>query len=221
MKITVDFYYGLGSRYSYLAASKISQLERENNCQFIWKPIYSGDLIQLRGQIPFTHKPVSGQYNHLYRHCDAKRWADYYNIPFHEPKISSLHPQYLALATLTAGKFNLLVEYSQAVFDAIFAKGIDIDEKFAIATATNLGIPQEDFTAILSSQDAIAQLESLTQEAFHRGAFGVPTFFVGEEMFWGNDRLVLLTHYLNKISANLYKTSRCNSGKTFDTLPNT
>jgi len=200
MTTTVDFYYGLGSRYSYLAASQICQIERETNCQFVWKPIFSGDLIRLRQRNPFTEKPIDGQYEHSYRHCDAKRWADYYNIPFHEPKISSLHPQYLALATLAAGKFNLLVEYSQVIFDAIFAKGIDIDEKFAIATATKLGIPQVDFSATLRSKDAIAQLETLTQEAFHRGAFGVPTFFVGEEMFWGNDRLVLLIHHLKKFS---------------------
>jgi 2-hydroxychromene-2-carboxylate isomerase len=53
--------------------------------------------------------------------------------------------------------------------------------------------------AILGSQDAIAQLESLTQETFNRGAFGVPTFFVGEEMFRGNHRLVLLVHHLKKL----------------------
>ncbi|MBW4480645.1 MAG: hypothetical protein KME54_28330 [Tolypothrix brevis GSE-NOS-MK-07-07A] len=48
-------------------------------------------------------------------------------------------------------------------------------------------------------QDAIAQLESLTQETFNRGAFGVTTFFVGEEMFRGNDQLVLLVHHLKKL----------------------
>lgn len=199
MTIVVDFYYGLKSRYSYLAASQIPKIERETNSKFIWKPIYSGDLMRLRGQNPFTEQSVSGQYNFDYRHQDAKRWANYYEIPFHEPKKSSLKPQDLALFTLTAGKYNRLVEYSQAMFDAIFVRGLEIDEKLAIAIAKNLGIPESEFVETLESTDAIAQLTSLTQAAFERGAFGVPTFFVGEEMFWGNDRLVLLVHYLKKI----------------------
>ncbi|AKG21371.1 2-hydroxychromene-2-carboxylate isomerase [Calothrix sp. 336/3] len=198
-QITVDFYYGLGSRYSYLAASQLPKIEAETNCKFIWKPIYSGDLMGLREQNPFSQHPISGQYNSAYRSQDAKRWADYYHIPFHEPKISALHPQDLALLTLAAGSFNLLVEYSQAMFDAIFAQGIEIDEQVAIAVAKNLSIPENQFLQIHASPDTKDQLTSLTREAFDRGAFGVPTFFVEEEMFWGNDRLVLLVDFLKKL----------------------
>lgn len=90
--------------------------------------------------------------------------------------------------------------YSQALFDAIFAKGLAIDDAILTAIATNLGISQTDFQSHLKSNDTQNQLDLLTEEAFNRGVFGVPTFLFGSEMFWGNDRLVLLQHYLKKSS---------------------
>ncbi|MFB2977537.1 DsbA family protein [Microseira sp. BLCC-F43] len=123
-----------------------------------------------------------------------------YKIPFHEPKPLSVKPQDLALATLAAGSQGLLVPYSQALFDAIFAKGLAIDDAILTAIATNLGISQTDFQSHLKSNDTQNQLDLLTEEAFNRGVFGVPTFLFGSEMFWGNDRLVLLQHYLKKSS---------------------
>ncbi|MFB2974911.1 hypothetical protein [Microseira sp. BLCC-F43] len=77
MTISVYFYYGLGSRYSYLAASQLSRIEWETNCHFVWKPIFSGDLIRRWHRDPFAGEPVSGQYDWSYRRRDAQRWADY------------------------------------------------------------------------------------------------------------------------------------------------
>ncbi|MFN9061920.1 MAG: hypothetical protein ACK5WL_18360, partial [Pseudanabaena sp.] len=62
MTVTIDFYYGLGSRYSYLAASQIPRIQSQFDCKFIWKPLFSGALIRLRPHNPFTDQPSSGQY---------------------------------------------------------------------------------------------------------------------------------------------------------------
>src|SRR5918996_5126174 len=82
---TVDFYLGLGSRYSYLAASQVDRIEKTYNCRFVWKPIASGALMARRGGNPFRGEPLSGQYDWGYREYDAKCWASYYGIPFREP----------------------------------------------------------------------------------------------------------------------------------------
>lgn len=201
MSISIDFYYGLGSRYSYLAASQIPRIEQETDCRFVWKPLFSGDLIQRWNRNPFASEPISGQYDWSYRRRDAKRWASYYGIPFHEPKPFSVKPQDLALATLAAGNYGLLVQYSQALFDAIFVQGLNIDREQLSAIATNLGIASADFQTSFESSDTQNELEHLTEEAFRRGAFGVPTFFAGEEMYWGNDRLILLQHHIRQFSA--------------------
>ncbi|MEE3718554.1 DsbA family protein [Tumidithrix elongata RA019] len=198
MTISVDFYYGLGSRYSYLAASQIPRIEASLDCQFVWKPLFSGALIERWQRNPFVDRPVSGQYDWVYRQRDAERWADYYGIPFHEPQLRAIAPKDLALATLAAAQFGLLKNYSQLLFNAIFAEGRAIDREMLAQFGVSLGISEIDFYETLRSPSLQFQLEQITQEAFQRGAFGVPTFFVGTEMFWGNDRLVLLEQHLSK-----------------------
>ena len=83
---TVRFYYSVGSRYSYLASTQVEKLERETGCQVLWRPLYSVDLYELRGVSPFEGEPVSGQYDWDYRRYDAESWAEYYGVPYKEPR---------------------------------------------------------------------------------------------------------------------------------------
>jgi 2-hydroxychromene-2-carboxylate isomerase len=200
MIVSIDFYYGLGSRYSYLAASQILRIEAKFNCQFVWQPIFSGKLMQLWQRNPFSDRPVSGQYDWAYRQLDAQRWADYYGIPFHEPKLKLTTPEMLAIAVLAAKQHDLLIVYSQLLFQKIFVEQVEIEVEILIELATSLGIPEEGFRRNLRSPDLHLELDQFTQEAFKRGAFGVPTFFIDSEMFWGNDRLPLLEYYLARNS---------------------
>ncbi len=198
MPVTIDFYYGLGSRYSYLAASQISRIQSRFDCKFIWKPLLSGALIRLRPHNPFTDQPNSGQYDWNYRQEDAKRWADYYGIPFHEPKLQAIAPEMLAIAALATKQPQLITTYSQLLFQKIFAEQVEITVEILIDIAASLGISKDNFRLALQSTDLCLELDKITQEAFQRGAFGVPTFFIDDAMFWGNDRLVLLENYLSK-----------------------
>jgi len=78
----VRFYYGQGSRYSYLASTQIERLQADTGCRVHWRPLYSGDLFRARGADPFAGPPVSGQYEWAYRRFDAACWADYYGVPY-------------------------------------------------------------------------------------------------------------------------------------------
>jgi 2-hydroxychromene-2-carboxylate isomerase len=198
MTILIDFYYGLGSRYSYLAASQISRIESKFDCKFIWKPLFSGALINLRKHNPFTDQSSSGQYDWGYRQRDAKLWADYYGIPFYEPKLKAIAPEMLAIAALATNQSQLITTYSQLLFQKIFAEQVEITVEILIDIAASLGISKDNFRLALQSTDLCLELDKITQEAFHRGAFGVPTFFIDDAMFWGNDRLVLLENHLSK-----------------------
>jgi len=60
--IAIDFFWGLGSRYSYLATSQVDRIAAEHNCRFVWKPIASGLLMDRRGGNPFRAARMSGQY---------------------------------------------------------------------------------------------------------------------------------------------------------------
>ncbi len=197
----IDFYYGIGSRYSYLASTQLDALVRDTGCHLVWKPLYSGLLIERQGGSPFKGTPVSGQYDWAYRESDAKRWADLYGVPFVEPRQALKEDRALltrlALACTAAASLGAAEAFSRRLFNAIFvqAEG-DLGEAALTRMAVASGLAEADFATALRASSTMAALEATTREAGDRGAFGVPSFFVGEALFWGNDRLVLLRHHL-------------------------
>src|SRR5262252_1122367 len=82
----VEFFLGLGSRYSYLAFTQIARIETSYSCTFNLQPTGSRELLNLCGASPFQGAPLSGQYEFDYRRRDAVAWAEYYRVPFVEPK---------------------------------------------------------------------------------------------------------------------------------------
>jgi 2-hydroxychromene-2-carboxylate isomerase len=191
-RVVIDFYIGLGSRYSYLAASQIDRIEKAFGCRFIWKPIASGALMDRRGGNPFRGQALSGQYDWAYREYDAKCWASYYGIPFREPVAFRVDPDRLALACLAADGQGALVPCCRLLQQLIFVDGLVIDDGVIAGLAGQLDLDEDAFQRDLAAPTTRARHDALLTEAAERGAFGVPTFFLGEQMFWGNDRLVLL-----------------------------
>ncbi len=197
-QVTIDFYLGLGSRYSYLAASQVERIEKTHRCRFVWKPIASGALMDRRGGNPFRGEPLSGQYDWGYREYDAKCWADYYGIPFREPVTFRVDPDRLALACLAADGQGALVPCCRLLQRLIFVDGVAIDDEIIAGLPKHLGLDEQAFRRDLAASQTRARHEGLLNEARARGAFGVPTFFLDKQMFWGNDRLVLLEAALAK-----------------------
>ena len=201
MKVTekVDFYYSIGSRYSYLASTQIAALEKETGCCVEWHPINSVRLIAQRESSPFDGKPVSGQYEWTYRELDAKRWAKFYGVPYLEPRGRlQFDSELLALACVAAKSFGKVEEYSRLLFTAMFQDSLlEIDERECVIRAETCGISATDFHITLREQETVERLNTAIDNAFHAGVFGVPTFIVSGELFWGNDRIVLLRHYLD------------------------
>ena len=198
----VHFYFSVGSRYSYLASTQMDALERETGCEVEWRPLYSVDLYRLRGANPFEGGPVSGQYDWGWRRRDAERWAEYYGVPFREPRGTvDFEPRLLARACTAAKALGAGREYCRVLFDAVFASDLSrIAEEECVRSAEDCGLRRDRFASILHSPQTEARLETAAREAHEAGAFGVPTFVVGEEVFWGNDRLVLLRHHLQKLA---------------------
>lgn len=195
----IQFFYAIGSRYSYLASCKLEQLAREHGARIEWLPINSVRLLEERGYSPFAHTDVvKGQYSESYREQDAQRWAKLYGVPFQEPRGRlQLDSELLALAA-TAGKLlSKPAELSKALFSAVFrgqTKRLDAAE--CTRQATNIGLDAATFTHALGSEETATALDETMLRAHVAGVFGVPTFIVNGEQFWGNDRLLLLSSYL-------------------------
>ena len=192
----VEFFFGLGSRYSYLAFTQIPRIEASYSCRFNLQPIGSEELLKMRGASPFQGAPLSGQYEWDYRRRDAAAWAEYYRVPFVEPKPLPRDHRLMARACHAAGMQGELRRYCEALFQAVFVNNDEIDEQTCQTIASRIHIDAKLFAEAIKSRAVDERVTSSGRCAFDRGAFGVPTFFVGDRMYWGNDRLVLLEHYL-------------------------
>jgi 2-hydroxychromene-2-carboxylate isomerase len=193
----VEFFYGLGSRYSYLASTRLDDLAAETGCRFVWRPLFSGDLFAARGRDPFAGSPASGQYEWAYRRRDAERWAAYYGIPYREPDDVQFDPRRLALACTAAARLGAVEPFSQRLFQALFVDGVTpLDDQACAMLARDVGVNRAAFRRALERPATAADLAATVEQAVARGVFGVPSFVLGAEVYFGNDRLVLLRHAL-------------------------
>jgi len=94
------------------------------------------------------------------------------------------------------GSLLLLFGISRRLFQAIFVEGIAVEETDLPVFADDVGLTVETFQALKNDPQTDTMHQQSLHEAHDRGAFGVPTFFVGDRMFWGNDRLPLLRNFL-------------------------
>ena len=151
----VDFFYGLGSRYSYLASTQIARLETETGCRVRWRPLFSGDLFAARGRDPFAGAPASGQYDWAWRRRDAERWAAYYGVPYREPDDVRFDPRRLALACTAAARLGAVEAFSRRLFQALFVDGVSpLDDDVCVALAGDAGLDPAGFRhAIEATRD--------------------------------------------------------------------
>jgi 2-hydroxychromene-2-carboxylate isomerase len=197
----IEFFYGIGSRYSYLSSFRLEGLAREAGAEIEWLPLNSVRLLEERGYSPFEHVEVlKGQYSAEYRERDAQRWAALYGVPFQEPRRHmQLDPELLATAA-TAGKLlGKARELTHALFAAVFhGRSPRVDRAACIREAVGVGLDAAEFEQALASEGVAAALDEAMLRAHLAGVFGVPTFVVEGEQFWGNDRLPLLAEHLRR-----------------------
>ncbi|WP_158595807.1 2-hydroxychromene-2-carboxylate isomerase [Oleomonas cavernae] len=194
----IDFIFAIGSRYSYLAHRQLDGIARDHGVSFRWRPVTSIALMrQARGGTsPFDGPPPAKQYDFTWRKQDAEAWAELYGIPFRDPhhrlKYDSAKANHACVAADRLGRGEA---YARALFPEIFvADNPSLDRDDYIALGEKLGI--DGFAAALDDPQTAATAQAIQDEAVARGSFGVPTFLIDDRIFWGNDRLVLLRHYL-------------------------
>ncbi|HRM30493.1 2-hydroxychromene-2-carboxylate isomerase [Acinetobacter johnsonii] len=196
---TVEFYFDLGSPYSYLAYYRLLQMAEQQEIQIVYKPILLGGVFKATGNRSPIEIPVKGVYSIL----DMQRWAEYYQIPM------QMNPHFpmntLTLMRILTGVQLLSLEKFEQVlkllFDAMFGTPQNLNEPTVLAEVLEpSGFSVEDIMSMVQSEVVKQKLITETEQAIQRGLFGAPTFFVGDEMYWGQDRLHFVEQALNKAS---------------------
>jgi len=196
---SVEFYFDLGSPYSYLAYYRLLQMAEQQEIQIVYKPILLGGVFKATGNRSPIEIPVKGVYSIL----DMQRWAEYYQIPM------QMNPHFpmntLTLMRILTGVQLLHLEKFEQVlkllFDAMFGTPQNLNELTVLAEVLKpSGFSVEDIMSMVQSEVVKQKLITETEQAIQRGIFGAPTFFVGDEMYWGQDRLHFVEQALNKAS---------------------
>lgn len=184
----IAIWFDFASNYSYLSAMRIEQLARERGVGVSWRPFLLGPVFKALGMdnSPFVTQKIKGAYvwTDMERQCRKYQLA--WTKPSTFPRRSILPAR---IATLADGQ-PWQGEFIRRVMQLNFVDDHEIEDHAAL-TAILASLGQDGPATIAEAEtDAIKQtLRARTEEARQRGIFGAPTFVVGNEMFWGNDRL--------------------------------
>lgn len=189
MALEVEFWFDLGSPYSYLAYRVLPAIAARHGARIDWRPMLLGGVFQATGNKSPVENPAKGAY---IIEKDLPRWARRYQAPFrrnpHFPvNTLALMRGAIGYQQRSEGEF---LRYLEAMYRAMWEEGRNLaDAKEVSAVLDDAGFNVDEFQMIVSDPSVKAALKTATEEAVSRGVFGAPTFFVGGEMFWGQDRL--------------------------------
>ena len=188
MTKTVIFCFDFGSPYSYLAYNYLSPI-KDAGAQIELKPVLLGGIFKATGNQP----PATVQKKGEYMFKDIQRWSKKLNVSFKmNPYFPILTVPHMRGAIL-AQKKNILEDYMRSMFDSMWLKGLNLnDQEILTKVASESGIDPNDFADGISSDEIKNELKVNTQFAIDKGAFGVPTYFLEDEMFWGIDSIKFL-----------------------------
>jgi 2-hydroxychromene-2-carboxylate isomerase len=197
MTKNVEFLFDVGSPYSYLAYHQLPKIAKAQGAEIIWTPVLLGGIFQATG----NRSPIEVAAKGSYSHVDLQRWAKAYSVAITmnpDFPINTLALMRGAVAMQMRGDEDFQ-RYLHAVFDAMFGQPRNLNQPAEIAAVlTSAGFDAAELMQLIGDQHVKNRLKDNTVNAVARGAFGAPTFFVGDDMFWGQDRLDFVEQALSK-----------------------
>lgn len=197
-KSSFEFWFDFASTYSYLSVYRIEELAQNQNIKIKWKPFLLGPIFNTQGwdTSPFNIYKAKGEY--MWR--DITRLSEKYRIPFTHP---SQFPRNGLLAARVSVAFedeSWVPEFIKSVFIANFSDDKDIsNEEVLSSILKTLGLDAAQIIAEAKTQENKDKLREQTQLAAVKSIFGAPTFVIGGEIFWGNDRLEDAIEWYSKL----------------------
>lgn len=185
---TLDCWFEFGSPYSYLGVMRVGPLAARLGVAVRWRPFLLGPLFQSLGweSSPFVVQPQKGAY--AWR--DLERQAEKHGLPWRRP---SRFPRSAVLPTrvaLIGAEAPWCEAFAKEVLSLNFVADQDIDDPGTVhGVLRRLGLPAEAILAEALSPRHQGRLRAQIEEARQLGLFGAPTWRVGDELFWGDDRL--------------------------------
>lgn len=188
MTKAVEFFFDVGSPASYLAWTQLPALCEQAGARLVYRPMLLGGIFQATGNSSPAAVPAKGRYVSM----DLARYARRYGVPFAQ----NPHFPILTLTLMRAAvgvqlrQPERLGDYLSTVFKAMWVDSLDLNDPGLVAqTLVSGDFSPEVIGRWVSDPEVKAALKANTDEALQRGVFGAPTMFVGDDMYFGQDRL--------------------------------
>ncbi|MET1067930.1 MAG: 2-hydroxychromene-2-carboxylate isomerase [Pseudomonas prosekii] len=188
MSKTVEFFFDLGSPATYLAYTQLPKICAQTGSQLVYKPMLLGGVFKATGNASPAMIPAKGRY--MFK--DLDRYAQRYDVPL---KFNPHFPiNTLMLMRAVTGMQVRHPERFQAFIDCLFSalwvEGRNLDDPATVAAVlTEHGFEPNAVLALTADEQIKTLLKENTEQAVQRGVFGAPSMFVGDELFFGQDRL--------------------------------
>jgi 2-hydroxychromene-2-carboxylate isomerase len=184
----IEFWFEFASNYSYLSVMRIEGEAKRRGVRIAWRPFLLGPIFRALGMetSPFLLQKEKG----AYMWQDMDRQCRKYRLRWKRPSTFPRPSLLAARVALLGAEQPWIGAYCRRVMELNFVLDEDINSPTHLSPIlTELGLSAADSLAEAHAEPTKALLRTQTEQARARGIFGAPTFFVGTEMFWGNDRL--------------------------------
>lgn len=197
---TVEFFYDHSSPWTYLAFTRIEELCTRYGARLVWKPILVGGIFNtVNPSVYETRKnPVPAKAHYMLK--DLQDWARCYGLRIvFPPSVFPVNSVKSLRAALVAEEHGKLPAWSRRVFDAYFAEDRDISRDDVLRPlAVEVGLDPDEVFEKIGRPEVKDRVRTNTEECVRRGGFGSPTILVGDDLYFGNDRLVLVEEALRR-----------------------
>ncbi len=189
----ISFYFDFISPYSFLAWDELLQIADRNGATLRVVPVLLAGLLNAHGQKGPAEIPAKRDYVFI----DLLRWCHKRGETIKAPPAHPFNPLAALRLCEAVGDANDRVRVTDALFSACWREGHDISDKTVLARLLNeLSLDAKTLMAEIETPNIKERIRQNTNEAISLQVFGVPTFVVDNELFWGHDRLCHLEDYL-------------------------
>ena len=188
MTRSVEFFFDFGSPASYLAHTQLPMLAAQCDAQIDWRPMLLGGVFKATGNSSPASVPAKGRW----MFGDLARWAKRYGVSFvHNPHFPVNTLTLMRIATgLQMARPADFARYTESMFGAMWRDACNLGDPAQLSAAlVRAGLDADATLALAAQSDVKARLIEATEEAVARGVFGAPSFIVGDQLFFGQDRL--------------------------------
>ena len=192
-KPAVEFFFDSSCPWSYLALERVREAALRTGSRVVYRPVLVDDVLQLANPGFPADRTDPVPVRARYQAKDLADWARYCGLVLRKPEPWPFRAEWAQRGAVVAEEAGQAPVFLAAVFAALFADNRDIRERAVVqAVAEEAGLDPASFAARIGDRDTQLQVERNRVELLALGGFGTPTFLVGEDLYFGNDRLPLV-----------------------------